>query len=191
MGAMIKKIKNNKKGFTLIELLVVTTIIVIVSGVIADSFFSSLKGGNKTTITNFAKENGDQAITTIENTVKSASQINPPCLSGTGFSAIQSITITNPDKSTTTYTCPVAPTPQLAIQLVPITPTPTVVQYLTSNNVSIINCSFSCSKQKDSPAVLKISFTVIQSAPNATYRPEEQVSIPYETSVVMRNISEN
>lgn len=179
-----------RNGFTIIELLVVMAIVVIISGVVGDAFFSSLKGGTKTTITNIAKESGDQAISTMENSIKGAVKISPQCLSGTGFTAQSAVTITNTDKSTTTYTCPATPG-RIEIQVIPVAPTPTVVQFITSNSVLVTGCSFSCIKQIDAPAILKINFTVIQKSPNATYRPEEQVTIPFETSVVMRNITEN
>lgn len=182
--------KRYMSGFTIIELLVVMAIVVIISGVVGDAFFSSLKGGSKTTITNLAKESGDQAISIMENTVKTAVKISPLCPSGTGFTAQSTITVTSSDKSTTTYTCP-SPPGRIGIQIIPVTPTPTVIQFLTSNSVLVTGCSFSCIKQIDAPAVLKISFTVTQQNPNATYRPEEQVTIPFETSVVMRNITEN
>lgn len=176
-------------GFTLVEMIVITGIIAIVSVVVASTFFATLKGAAKTTITNSVKQNGDLALSVIENTIRSAVDVTASGTSCTsGFSGRASITLTNPNNTQTTLSCPVLPETRIGVLDIPPIPTPTTTNFLTSTAVMITSCSFSCTKQTGLPAVVKIFFIVSQPiTPGITYAPQERASIPFETSIVVRN----
>lgn len=170
------------KGFTLIELLVVTAIILVIIGVISNLFFSSLRGSTRTTLLNEAKQNGDYALSTMERMIRGSVKLVTAC-SSTPVSLTE-ITIKNSDGGETTFVCPTSPEVRIASN------SATTVGYLTSSRVAVINCSFSCVKSgSTSSAMVKIIFSVTQGlvTPAVTFRPEENVSLKYETSVIIRN----
>lgn len=172
------------KGFSLIELLVVTAIILVIVGAVSGLFFSSLKGSTKTTIINEAKQNGDYALSIMERMIRNA--VNIPnlttvCDGATGWTLL---IIDNPDGGQTTFQCPAVGENRIASN------SATTTGFLTSEKVQVTNCSFTCVRQSaSSPAIIKIAFTVQQPSPttSVTLKPEETVSINFETSVVARN----
>ena len=171
-----------QKGFTLIELLVVTAIILVIIGAVSNSFFSSLRGSTKTTLLNEAKQNGDYALSIMERMIRNAVDVTSVC----GGVSQNTLTITNLDGGLTTFACPSAPEVRIASS------SATQTGYLTSNKVMVLesNCEFSCSQSSSmSSKIVKIKFTIQQltTTPGITPRPEDQTSINFETSVVVRN----
>lgn len=174
---MNKKYEIREYSFTLVELLVVAAIVLLIIGVVSNLFFSALRGATKTTIINEVKQNGDYALSVMERMIRNAASLNSPTCP---FSSSSNIVITNPDNYQTTFACPSPPNVRIASNS----------SYLTSDKVAVSGCSFTCFKPTSSSAMVKITFSIHQPPPSAgvTLRPEEKISINYETSVVVRNI---
>ncbi len=178
------KIKSQKfKAFTLVELLVVIGILLVTGTIVTNSFLAALKGTTKTTLTNEAKQNGEYALSIIEQQIRSAwtiSNIASRCTT-TGNPQTR-LDIENQVGTVTRFEC-------LNNRLYKDS------NALTSNKVVVGSCEFICTKQGTQPAIIKIKFTVSQSGLNpqntpiagVTVKPAERVSINYETSVVVRN----
>lgn len=66
------------KGFTLIEALVVVTITGVVGILLANLFFQTIKGVNKTQLMGVITQNGQSALNTIDQTLRFASEVSCP-----------------------------------------------------------------------------------------------------------------
>jgi len=169
-----------KSGFTLIEILVVIGILAIIVVVGSTSFFNLLKGSTKTKTVNLVRQNGDYALEVMSRMIRNARGIvgiergvkNP----------FSEITITNPDGKTTTFACRKSE------------------EDIASNSASLISgqvrvddCSQIFYVERDTtglqPDKVTINFTLESGVGSA--RPEEQASINFETTVILRNLAED
>jgi type II secretory pathway pseudopilin PulG len=185
----------NKKGYTLIELLAVMIVMVSVGGIITSILVSALRGGNKTNVSTLVRQNGNYAIFQIARMIAFSRSFDGVSVDGTTY-AENCVPVVPPD-----------PTP---------TPTPPEYQYIkitsfdggqtifscenntiASNGASLIdsstltvtNCSFMCSQRTlSSPPSMDISFT-LQRTTGGLF--EAQSTIPFNTSVTLRNYNSN
>lgn len=193
----IRNSRRRRAGYTLIELLAVTSIIVIVSGLIVGILYSTLRGGNKTRVTNDVAQNGNYALSVISNTAllaKSVIKIGgkeigvdiPDC--GTEQTG-QSIEFGNNDGSTVEFSCDDAKS-SIASKSGELT------TYLIDNNsVKVVydpvdpsSCSFKCYQSSGnaySQPIISASFKVTQRSQSTTA--ENVASSVFSTSVTMRN----
>lgn len=173
-------------GFTIIELVVVSAILLVISLAVTDVFFVLLKKSAQTSLINEAKQNGDYALFVMERMVRNATSIVTDC---NGVNQ-NSLTIYSHDGLQTTFTC-LADEGVVKIASVSGMPTGPITGYLTSNKITVEDCSFKCKKSTTiafPPVIVYINFHVKQiNQPHVTFRPEDQVDINFETSVVIRN----
>lgn len=196
-STMMKKILNsqfpilNSRGYTLVELLAVTSIIVIVSGLIVGILYSTLRGGNKTKVTNDVAQNGNYALSVISNTALLAESVTK--LDGVSVTDCTAVPATPPksiefrqtDGSSVSFACDSASS-SIASSSGGMT------TYLIDNSsvkVDPATCSFSC-KQNNGNAyeapIISVSFTVSQRNGSVF---EQMASSTFNTSVTMRNYS--
>ena len=184
---------NLQKGYTLVELLAVASIIVIVSGLIVGVLYSTLRGGNKTKITNDVAQNGNYAMSIIANTALLATSVTQiggvsvsDCTTTPSNQYEKSIQFEQEDGSLVKFVCD-ANTNSVAS-----------ISGSLSNNLIDTNtvkvdpatCSFTCTQSNANPyslPVIRIAFTVSQKNSAATF--EGVASSPFSTSVTMRNYS--
>jgi len=74
---MVKK--SIIKGFTLIEILVSVSIVGILSLVISQAFFTTLRSNAKTELMKEIKQNGDYAMQTMVRLIQNAGGVSQPC----------------------------------------------------------------------------------------------------------------
>ena len=171
--------KFNTPGFTLIELLVSVSIIGILSILIVQAFFTSLRNNTKTELMKDLKQNGDYAMQIMVRMIQNAKSI-PAC-------APNSLTIKSyDDQDTQFYSYADSGACRIASQ------SASGLYTLTSSNVSMTppaNCttalSFSCDEIQDTVAKVNISFGLVQkgSPPDAVDNAKQDFS----SSVVVRN----
>jgi type II secretion system protein J len=65
-----------QRGFTLIELLVVITVVISITVVAGNIFYSSLRSNTKTQVSTDLKQKGDYALTIMERMIREAKTIN-------------------------------------------------------------------------------------------------------------------
>ena len=189
-----RAIHNSLSGYTLIELLAVTSIIVIVSGLIVGVLYSTLRGGNKTKVTNDVSQNGNYALSVISNTALTAESVTK--INGVGVSDCTGIQLTPAksiefqlaDGSLVAFSCDAA-TQSIASSSGSIT------TYLIDNNAVKVDpsdakgaCSFSCYQEGSnaySAPKIGVTFTVSQRTSNALF--ENAATSVFNTSVTMRN----
>jgi prepilin-type N-terminal cleavage/methylation domain-containing protein len=170
------------KAFTLIELLVSISIVGILSILIVQSFFTSLRNNTKTELMKDLKQNGDFAMQVMVRMIQNAQSI-PVCNTN-------SLTLRSFDGQETTFhsnitegVCGIASSSAL--------PLPSGTDYtLTSSNVTMTGvCSdaikFSCEPIQNQTAKVNISFGLTQKG-----SPPDAIDIAkqdFSSSVVVRN----
>ena len=165
----------NKKGFTLVEMLVVIGVLAIIVVVGSTIFFNLLKGSTKTRTVNLIKQNGSYALTIMERMIRNGKIIQ----NSDGQiceSVMPKIKIENPDGGETEFSCEGDRISSNSASLI-------------SNQVKVANgsCSFDCQRTSVfEPDVVTINFTLSQV--QADVRPEEEASMVFKTTVVLRNI---
>ncbi|HYM65201.1 MAG TPA: type II secretion system protein [Candidatus Sulfotelmatobacter sp.] len=188
----MKKIKNSQKGYTLVELLAVIFILVSVGGIITSILITSLRGSNRVTTVNEVRQNGNYIIGQMSKMISYARNFDGVSTDGINY--------------TTDCTVQIPPSP---------TPTPEPVSYsyikitsfdggdtvfscspnaIASNgadliytaNLNVSSCNIYCSQEGISGTpVINIQFTLTKI--NSGLFVENQTTIPFDTSVVLRN----
>ena len=188
--SIIYQLLSGRSGYTLVELLTATSIIVIISGLIVGILYSTLRGGNKTRITNDVAQNGNFALSIISNTALLSSSVTKvggvPITDCTTQKSGTSIEFKQSDYSLISFSCDPA-TQSIASTSANIT------TYLIDNNavkVDPATCTFTCLQSNGNPyaqPIISASFTVSQRS--TSINSENIATSTFNTSVTMRNYS--
>ncbi len=197
MKKIINKLIKNSNGYTLVEMLAVIVIFAIIGGIISAIFASSLRGSNKANVTNEVRQNGNYALLQMSRMISYAKSFD-------------GISIDGSDESyQDCYTSPVGagtPTPELIeyhyLKITSFDGGQIIFscdldseEIIASNGASLVNtdvvraenCTFTCSQQSAaSPPTIKINFTLSEKDENSFF--EKKATIPFETSITMRNL---
>lgn len=179
---------TGSRGYTLVELLAVTSIIVIVSGLIIGVLYSTLRGGNKTRVTNDVSQNANYALSVISNTAINAQSVTSvggnsisDCTAGPSGNSIE---FEQSNGALVRFSCD-AVTESIASS------SGTTTTYLVDNNsvrVDPSTCSFTCVQNNANPyaqPIITVSFSVSQRGSSATF--ENIASSSTSASITMRN----
>jgi len=165
-----KQVIEFQSGFTLVELLVVITVVISVTVVAGNIFYSSLRSNTKTQVSTNLKQKGNYALTIMERMIREAKIINEADCTD------DELTITYKDGEETTFICDTT------------LPEPDQVASVSAQHPAVlidsINCenfSFSC----DLPRV-DIEFTLSHN-PNDPL-PFNRAEVKFQTSVTARNL---
>ena len=176
------KVQSSKFGFTLIELLISIGLFATITTVIISVLFTSFRASKKAEVIVAVKETGTSVLSRIVSGVRYARRLDDP-VSCVPFVEQSSITLTSYDGGQTTYYCP----DEIA-----------GIWTISSNSAELVNtsvasvvensCSFTCSQETPSDApTITIKFDL--SAARATDFVETSSTIPFQTSVIMRNFT--
>ena len=163
------------KGYTLLEVMVATAVIGVLAVVATNLFFSVSRGGNKVSVTAEVNQNGEVALGTLERLIRNAYSVASVC---TGVAA-NSLTVVDRYGRNIVFSCENVgqDTGYIASNSA----------RLTSENVAVSACSFTCNPDSDGfkPAIIDIDFSLRQASSNAiTGETEAQT---FSTSVSLRN----
>lgn len=165
---------SSQRGYTLIELLTVIGILSVIGVIVVSVVFISLRGSQKSDKLETVRQGGDTALSQMVRSIRYAKTLNTPasCVPAVNSS---SITITSlQDNGQTTYSCNANTISSNSASLI------------DTNAVSVTACSFTCSQQRVSdPPTIQIQFSL--SAKNSNSFTETQATIPFQTSVTLRN----
>lgn len=158
-----------KSGFTLIEMLVAIGLLGILAVIGSQMFFSILKNTAKTQVTIEVKQNGNRALSVMSRMIRNARSIElDSCTTGS------SITIVNPDRESTTFSCTGT---RIASESAGVHP----AMYLTSEKVAVKSCDITCDLVAE-PNFVTISFTLQATGT----RIEEVAEVDFNTTVSLR-----
>ncbi|HSX08905.1 MAG TPA: prepilin-type N-terminal cleavage/methylation domain-containing protein [Candidatus Saccharimonadales bacterium] len=166
--------KSSRSGFTLIELVTVIGVLGVV-GVISVSILTiTLRGTKKADLLNYARQNGDVALTQMVKNIRYAASLDAPatCVPTTSSS---SITITSlSDHKQTIYSCASNTISSNSASLI------------DTNSLQATSCTFTCAQSSTIvPPIITIQFTL--SPKTAGSLAETTFSLPFQSSVTLRN----
>lgn len=170
---------STKKGFTLLELLLSLAIMVTVGAVGLSTIVVVFRGAKKSQQILLAKQNGNAALSQIVRGARYAKSLDNPntCVPTTDITP-PSFTVTSSfDGGQTTYACQNNTISSNSASLIDTT------------NFSITSCSFTCSQSDIAkPPIIKMSFTIQTKNQNGLF--DTTATIPFETSVTLRNVGQ-
>lgn len=172
--------KFGTEGFTLLEMIVTLAIVVIVSIILTQVFFTTLRTNTKTELLKEMKQNGELSLELMVRAIQSAQNVT--CTSA------QELSVTATDGAITTIGCSFdGSVTRLASDSASGT------AYITSQNATLggSDCStsslnFTCSGSAGQPVTVDISFQLAQTG--TAVGAFEQASVPFQTSASTRNI---
>jgi len=185
-------IDNSRKGYTLIELLITIAILATVGTIMVSILFSTFRSSNKSQSISDLRQNGNYALSQMAGSIAFAKsfdggwvdQGDTPITDCTipgapQYNYLQVTSFNNVKPATTVYSC-----------IDPNTSLPTVASngaaLLDTTNIAVTNCYFTCSQPDlSSPPTIDINFTLTKT--NGGSLSENAASIPFETSVTIRN----
>ncbi len=169
------QIGNSPRGFTLVELVVIVALFAATGTVIVSIIFATLRASSKSDRLVSLKQNGNNALSQIVKQVRYAKSLDSACSAVDGPIAIRSLS----DNSKTTFVCSTGSTGTIASN---------GASLVDTNAVTVTQCSFTCSQASpDDPPTINFSFTL--DSKNAGNLVEATGSIPFQTSVTLRNSS--
>ncbi len=178
---LIRNIETKKairgSGFTLIELLLAIAIFAVIGTVSLSILFMTLRAGKKSDLLIVLKQSGSAAMSQVVKNIRYAKSLDSPN-SCTSTVVSQQITVTSIlDNGSTTFQC---------TSVSPNTIASNGASLIDTSVAVVTDCAFTCTQStvNDPPT---INFVFKLSSKNATSLVETQASIPFQTSVTMRN----
>ncbi|OIO14760.1 hypothetical protein COY59_05590 [Candidatus Gottesmanbacteria bacterium CG_4_10_14_0_8_um_filter_37_24] len=168
-------------GFTLVEILVVVTLMGVIGVITTQIFILGFRSQAKNEILKEVKQNGDYALSIIENMVRNATDIETSCNLGN----VQQVTIRNPDGYSTQFDCSGAQIASYSSGFPD--PTPTVAYILTSDKVVVASCNLRvvCPTPPIEPKYLFVDYTLTQ-AGGSDVPIENKATLIYESTISLR-----
>lgn len=177
--------KFDQKGFTLIEMLAVTIVFVSIGAFVTTIIFNTLRGNNKTNAIATVQDNGTYATTQMSKLIRNARSLDSSTSCGTISTPVSgsTVAVVAADGQKVTFSCyDNNGNGYLASNSAPL---------VDHNTVAVSNCSFSCGRNSltDFP-VITINFSLSLILSNSTFvdKTASASAIPFQTSVVMRNM---
>jgi prepilin-type N-terminal cleavage/methylation domain-containing protein len=165
---------SSQKGYTLVELLTVIGILSVIGVIVLSVLFITLRGTEKSNALEIVRQNGDAALSQMVKDIRYAKTLETPgsCSPATTTSSVTIISLN--DSGRTTYSCTGTTIASNSASL------------LDTNAVSTTSCSFVCRQDRPSdPPTITIQYSL--SARQTGNLTETTASIPFQTSVTMRN----
>lgn len=183
-----------RRGFTLIELIVVVAILSLMSLVIAQVFFTTMKTNTKTELMKDVKQNGEYAIDNMTRMIQSAASVVGTCIDIEETpTPIDEITVVDRFGTSVLLTCMDVGSPSVA-RIASVSGG--VTEYLTSESVSLVSdggdttcitspLQFACTSVGGTPSSIGVSFRLRQK--NTAQSAEESADSQFKSTVTIRN----
>jgi len=177
----MKNYKKTRGGYTLIEVLVSISVFTVICTIILSILSISFRGSKKSELLNNLKQNGNTALTQMVKTIRYAKSLDSPlsCTPAVTTSFIKITSLT--DGGQTTYSCPAGNSTTITSSSAALS-----VPLVDVTSVTVSACSFTCI-QNNSHGFPSITINFTLNSKNANSLVETTGSIPFNTSVSMRN----
>lgn len=159
--------KKNNKAFSLIEILVVISIFAVIGILATRSLYQTLRSARKSDSLVRVRENVNYAMGVIERQIRTAESVN--CASVTSLN----LPYIAGDGVSTFFNCTLGANGRIA----------SGSAILTSTDVSITSCTFTCTQTVNNPPSVNISVT----AEDKTSTGVEKGSVTSQTEILLRN----
>lgn len=168
---MKKIITKNQKGMSLMEILVVVAIFAVLGVITTRSVILTLQGSKKSESTIKVRENLDYSLGVIEHQIRNANSV-----SGCATSTTSVLNYIDQDGQPASFSCVNIGTKDGYVA--------SGAGRLTSNQINVITCSFTCDASNDpSPSTINIELV----ARDATYVAAQTSSVSATTQINLRN----
>lgn len=165
---MIKKGFSFKQGFSLVEILIVITIFAVIGLLSTRSISQTLKSAKKSDSLVRVRENVNYSLAVIERQLRNSENVVCPNAS------TSLLTYVSLEGTTTSFSCVTSGADKYIAS---------GSGRLTSDDISVTSCSFSCTKGVNNPAIVKINIV----AQDATGTAVEKGSVSAQTEIGVRN----
>lgn len=162
---MIKRRQN--KGFSLIEILVVVSIFAIIGVLTTRSLYQTLKSARKSDSLVRVRENVNYALGIIERQIRAAEKVDCTAVTALNLPYIAG------DGVSTSFNCTLGASGRIA----------SGSAILTSTDVSVTACNFTCTQIVNYPPSINITVT----AEDNTSSGAEKGSVTTQTEIILRN----
>jgi len=166
------KCKVEAGGFTLIEMMVAISILGIVAVIVSGFLLTTLSGSGKAEVNKEVRQNGNYALSVIEGLILNAINV--------GCTPPLTINITDINGQMATISCDTT-----NFKIASSSAAGSVD--LTASNVAVSNCNFTCASLTGGPTKVDILFTVSQKTSGLIPKPNEKMSIDFQSEVMTRN----
>jgi len=167
----IKGQPAGRQGFSLIEMLIAISIFAVIGILTTTSVALTLRSGKKSDSLVRVRENVNYALAVIERQIRNAENIDCTTVTAQNLPYVAEGGVAGRFNCTTGATGNIASAS--GALLIPI----------TSSDISITSCSFTCTQTTNNPAIIRLSIT----AENAISNSPEKGSITAETEIITRN----
>lgn len=167
-----RRVIRKRGGFSLVEILIVISLFVVVSLIVGQALFSTIKGSIKSDLTIKVRQNGNYALSVMERKLHSALKVSCSDTNIISYNDANGVASRIACESSTLTDGPVGST-------LPLLP----------SDVKVISCNFSCQTFAGIGTVsVNITFSNLTSSEaQQTSRTEEKVSVPLQTQIRLRN----
>lgn len=192
----------NSKGYTLVELLAVILVLVSVGGIIIAIVTTSFRGGNRSINVNQVRQEGNFALTQMSRTIRYAEGFDGVSIDGSANSYTKNcivavppsptpmpapikykhLKITSFDGGVITFSCKDG-----VLDLTNVISSNSD-NLISTAKVSLVedSCYFICNQESAaSSPIIDINFTLVPSNQKFV---ENTLTVPFQTSVILRNI---
>lgn len=177
------------KGFTLIETLIVISIFITVGSIGASIFISSLKGTNKANVVGDIRQSGNYTLSQMSKIIRSAKKFEgiyddsiPQFVTSCVIPVVDS---TDPQLKITSFQNEIITLKCLSNPANIVAESVGSTYFLDNGKVILSSCRFECRQSTTSNPIITINFSLTQANAEASY--DKSASIPFQTSIVIRN----
>lgn len=202
---------SSSKGFTLIELVATMGILLIVSIIVGNVYFTALRGASKTDTLSTVRQNGEVALSIMTKAIRHAKRFDGVSTDGVAFKAAcavevvgvgtptpspipyKQVRITGIDGGITTFSCNENVDDDPPDTIASTSANPTVKSSLFDpSSAELSACYFTCEKTSGSDyPILGIFFTLREYQPPGIVLVQEKTTRPidFHSAVVLRNLT--
>lgn len=163
---MIKK--KNLKGLSLIEILIVITIFAVIGLFSTRSVFLTIRGAKKSDSLVRVRENVNYSLAVIERQLRNSESVTCPNSSSNTLNYISY------EGTPTTFSCVTGGADKYIAS---------GSGRLTSSDISVTSCAFSCTVSVNSPPSVKVTIEAVDTESTSI----EKGSVTIQTEIVVRN----
>ena len=182
--------KNKTNGFTIVELLTVVGILVIISSILAGILYSTLRGGNKTSITTAVAQNGNYVVSAISNLIISSQSVvqvgGVPFTDCTASPSASSISLKGYDGGVTILSCSGGTISSQSGTMTPVSLIDTNQVQIDSSSPCLFYCSTQISGDPYSLPIVGFEFTLTDKS--STFL-DSKAKARFNSSASLRNFN--
>lgn len=160
--------KKNTSGLSLVEILIVVTIFAVIGLLSTRSIFLTIRGAKKSDSLVRVRENVNYSLSVIERQIRNSESVTCPNASSTALNYVSS------EGTDSSFSCVTSGSDKYVAS---------GSARLTSADISVTSCSFTCTVNTNAPASVKVMIEAVDTESTSV----EKGSVSVQTEIVVRN----